>query len=312
MDRSTRTPPNANHPAMAAPPDEAVSIAERTARIVASQSYRPADHDLDFLASDSVRGVRLALDYEKTELQLQEHHIAHAIVVFGSARLRDPATARYEFEAARAATHQSPTDPLLAAAEKIAERLLERSRYYDIAREFGHLVGSAPDGPDGERVVVMTGGGPGIMEAANRGASDAGANSVGLNITLPHEQAPNPYVSPELCFSFHYFAMRKLHFMRRARALVAFPGGYGTFDELFETLTLVQTGKMPAVPVVLVGREFWERAVNLDFLVSNGMLALHDRELIAFAETASEAWQRICDWHVAAGTAGFPPNRENR
>ena len=156
----------------------------------------------------------------------------------------------------------------------------------------------------------MTGGGPGIMEAANRGAHDAGAHSVGLNITLPREQVPNPYVTPELCFSFHYFAMRKLHFLRRARALVAFPGGFGTFDELFETLTLVQTGKMPAVPVVLVGREFWERAVDLDFLVADGLLSTQDRELITFAETADEAWRIVCGWHVAAGTEGFPLSPE--
>ena len=144
----------------------------------------------------------------------------------------------------------------------------------------------------------MTGGGPGIMEAANRGAHDVGAQTVGLNITLPHEQAPNPYVSPELCVSFHYFAMRKLHFLRRARALVAFPGGFGTIDELFETLTLIQTGKMAPVPVVLIDKRFWERAVDVEFLVSEGMLSPGDPNLFHFAESAADAWRYIREWHA--------------
>lgn len=291
------------------PPHTAESDAARTSRIVASQSYRPADRDLDFLASDSLRGVRLALDYEKTEQQLQAQNIAHAIVVFGSARLRDPANAARQLEATRAAARSAPADPALAAAVQTAELLVERSRYYAIAREFGRLVGASPVGPGGERVVVMTGGGPGIMEAANRGAEEGGASSVGLNITLPREQTPNPYVTPALCFSFHYFAIRKLHFLRRARALVAFPGGFGTLDELFEMLTLVQTGKVAAVPIVLVGGEFWQRAFDLDFLIESGMLAPGDRELLTFAESAVEAWERICAWHVAAGTPGFPTSQ---
>ena len=300
MDSSKTRP---NH---AVEPPRETAAEQRVAAIVASQSYRPADRDLDFLASDSLRGLRLAMDYEKAESLLEAHRIAHAIVVFGSANLREPAIAARQLGEAQAAALASPGDRQIAQALQRAKRLMQKSAYYDLAREFGRLVSSSQCGPSGDRVVIMTGGGPGIMEAANRGASDVGAHSVGLNITLSREQAPNPYVSPELCFSFRYFAMRKLHFLRRARALVAFPGGYGTLDELFEMLTLIQTGKQRALPVVLVGRTFWEQAVNIDFLVAEGMITQHDRELYCFAESAAEAWQIICDWHAQAGTEGFP------
>ena len=168
----------------------------------------------------------------------------------------------------------------------IAERIHAKSHYYEVAREFGRLVGSANHGARKHHTVIITGGGPGMMEAANRGAFDVGAKSVGLNISLPHEQYPNPYVTPELCFSFHYFALRKLHFLLRAKALVAFPGGYGTFDELFEVLTLVQTRKIKPIPVVLVGEAYWRRAVDMDFLVDEGVIDPEDRDLFWFAETA--------------------------
>ncbi len=170
-----------------------------------------------------------------------------------------------------------------------------------MAREFGRLVGAVECTDPDERIAVMTGGGPGIMEAANRGAFDVGAKSVGLNITLPHEQYPNPYVSPELCFTFHYFALRKLHFLMRARALVAFPGGYGTLDELFETLALVQTRKITPIPVVLVGEKFWRRAFDVDFLVAEGVIDPEDRELFWFAESARDVWDGILRWYAAAG-----------
>ena len=183
----------------------------------------------------------------------------------------------------------------------VAERVLAKSKYYDVARAFGRLVGAAGQTPKGPHCTVVTGGGPGIMEAANRGAFDIKAETIGLNISLPHEQYPNPYITPELCINFHYFAIRKLHFLLRARALVAFPGGYGTFDELFEALTLVQTRKMKPIPIVLVGEEYWRRAVNLDFLVEEGVIDPEDRELLWFAETAEDIWDSIQRWYDMSG-----------
>jgi hypothetical protein len=278
----------------------------RLERILNHPNYRPADLDPDFLAWDALRPVRLNIDYQKAELLLQQHRIAHTIVVFGSTRIREPAAARREVAELEAKHREQPDDPSIATRLAVAKRLLVNSRYYDEARALGALVGRAASRVPNERLVIMTGGGPGIMEAANRGASDEAALSVGLNITLPHEQFPNPYVTPELCFSFHYFAIRKLHFMQRARALVAFPGGYGTLDELFETLTLVQTRKMAAVPVILIGREYWQNLINLDALVNEGTIDPEDRDLIGYAETAAEAWRMICHWHAAAGTPYFP------
>ena len=196
----------------------------------------------------------------------------------------------------------SPQNPELKKKLEIAKRLLDKSKYYTIAREFGRLVGNSGPCPEDCHVTLMTGGGPGAMEAANRGAFDVGARSIGLNITLPHEQYPNPYITPELSFRFHYFAMRKLHFMLRARALVAFPGGYGTFDELFEALTLIQTHKMPTIPIVLVGEEYWKRAINFDYLIDEGVITQHDRNLFWYAETEQQIWDSIVHWHEANGT----------
>ncbi|MGE5116004.1 MAG: TIGR00730 family Rossman fold protein [Betaproteobacteria bacterium] len=208
-------------------------------------------------------------------------------------------------DALRAAVAAHPDDAELQRRFAAAARVEAKSHYYETARELGRLVADAGDGPLDNRVTVMTGGGPGMMEAANRGAFDLGARSIGLNITLPHEQYPNPYVTPELCLRFHYFALRKLHFLERACALVAFPGGYGTFDELFETLTLVQTRKIAPLPIVLVGESYWRRAVDIDFLVEEGVIDVEDRELFWYAETAPEIWQGILDWHVANGTPLF-------
>jgi uncharacterized protein (TIGR00730 family) len=281
------------------------TAADRIAAILASPSYRPADQDLDFLSWDALRGVRLAIDYHKAELLLEAHRIEHTVIVFGSTRIQEPAAAGRAVRVLEDALEATPGNSELERRLAVARRQLDNSRYYDIARDFGCLVGEASSRELGAEVVVMTGGGPGIMEAANRGANDAGARSVGLNITLPHEQFPNPYVTPELCFSFHYFAIRKLHFMRRARALVAFPGGFGTLDELFETLTLIQTRKMRAVPVVLVGRAYWERVVDIGYLVEQGTIDPEDAELFGYAETAAEAWRMICDWHSAAGTTAI-------
>lgn len=272
----------------------------RLAAIQASASYRPAIEDVGFLEKAPARGPRLELDYLKAETLLEQQGIEHSIVVFGSTRICEPARAGRKLEEAEAALAANPEDAALRQRAAIAKRVAAKSRYYATARDLGTLVG-AEEGVAGNRLVVVTGGGPGIMEAANRGAYDAGARTVGLNITLPHEQFPNPYITPDLCFQFHYFAMRKLHFMMRARALVVFPGGYGTLDELFETLTLIQTRKIAPVPVVLVGEEYWRQAFDPDFLVAEGTIAPEDRDLFWYAETADEIWADIKHWYALAG-----------
>ena len=241
-----------------------------------------AEHDPDFIDSDAMRGVRLQIDYLKAELLLQEYGVEHTIVVFGGKRIRDPASARRR------------------AGGKAA-----MSRYYEMARELGRIVGRCGSSPTDCRVMLVTGGGPGIMEAANRGAHDVGARSIGLNIALPEEQQPNRFVTPELSFQFHYFSTRKLHFLLRARALVAFPGGYGTLDEIFETLNLVQSRTIAPVPVVLIGEAYWRRVFDADFLVDEGMIDAKDRALFSYAESARQAWATIVDWHRASGTPLF-------
>ena len=250
------------------PAREDPSAPRRLKAILAHPSYREAEQDADFL--NQMRGVRLLLEYLKTETILQRERVRHTILVLGSTRLG------------------------------------EKSRYYGMAREFGRLVGKAGERVSGGRGLIVTGGGPGIMEAANRGAHDAGAASLGLNISLPQVQYPNPYVTPGLCFQFRYFALRKLHFLLRARALVAFPGGFGTFDELFETLTLMQTRKIKPMPVVLVGEAYWRRAFDADFLLAEGVIDAEDLELFWFAETAEEIWGGIRRWYRLAGEPVFP------
>lgn len=270
--------------------------------LIENPSYREADRDPDFLSRADMRGTRLQLDYQKPQTLLADHDVAHTIVVFGSTRIPEPKAARRNREALATALAARPNDPTLDKRLAIARRIEAKSRYYDVAQEFGQLVGLCGDKAIGGRVMVMTGGGPGIMEAANRGAHDAGAKSIGLNITLPHEQYPNPYISPGLCFSFHYFAMRKLHFLMRARALVAFPGGYGTMDELFEVLTLVQSRKIDPVPVILVGEEYWRRVFDADFLVAEGTIDPEDRELFWYSETATDIWRDILLWYEMRGS----------
>ncbi len=281
------------------PAEEDPDALGRVQTILASESYRRADDDIDFLSQDSTRGVRLELDYLKAQLLLEAHGIEHTIVVFGSTRIVEPDAARRRVEDLRAAQAEGLDD--VEPHLRIAMRILENSKYYDVARELGSLVGRCGGGPDDCRVVVMTGGGPGVMEAANRGAFDVGAKSVGLNIDLPHEQYPNPYITPDLCFRFHYFAVRKLHFLLRAKALVVFPGGYDTCDELFETLALIQTRKIAPLPVVLVGEQFWRRMFDVEFMIDEGVIDVEDAELFGYAETAQEIWQSILDWHRASG-----------
>ncbi|NRO96948.1 cytochrome D ubiquinol oxidase subunit II [Paraburkholderia sp. NMBU_R16] len=267
--------------------------AERVRQLIASPSYRQADEDRAFLLRPEMCGVRLQLDFWKTEEILQRHGIEHTIVVYGSTRLIEPAAAQQRLDAARQALAGAPSDPQCRRAAAIAERLLAKSAYYSIAREFGRLVGRACASGAPPQLAIVTGGGPGIMEAANRGAFESGAPSIGLNISLPREQLPNPYISPDLCFKLHYFAIRKLHLLERAKAAVFFPGGYGTCDELFEVLTLLQTGKIAPLPVVLVGEQYWRRAIDFDFLVEEGTIAASDTALFSFAEDAEEIWQSI-------------------
>jgi uncharacterized protein (TIGR00730 family) len=256
-------------------------------------SYIPADQDTEFLQRDELRPIRIGLELLKPELIQREEGIQSTIVVFGSARVQDPATMEEALRKAEEDSARSPADPTIRQRAAIARRQLVLSKYYDVAREFGRLVSSTCQIDGRCHHVVVTGGGAGIMEAANRGAADVKAKSIGLNITLPHEQHPNPYITPELSFQFRYFAIRKMHFLIRAKALVAFPGGFGTLDELFETLTLLQTGKTDHVLVVLVGREFWERLINWQMLVDNGLISQQDLSLFNYAETAQEAWELI-------------------
>jgi len=257
-----------------------------------SASYKLAFQDPDFLLKDELRPVRLQLELLKPELILQEQHIESTVVIYGSARITDPETAETRLVSAQAEYSRSKDDPLAAKKVESARRILEKSRFYDEARKLGHLI-SRNTGKD--QLVVVTGGGPGIMEAANRGAHEAGMPSIGMNIVLPREQAPNPYITPDLNFQFHYFAVRKMHLLMRAKSLVAFPGGFGTLDELFETLTLIQTQKVQSIPVLLFGRAFWKRIINFDALVEEGTISDEDLELFEYVETAEDAWEKIAE-----------------
>ena len=244
-------------------------------------AYRLAFTDNDFLLREELRPVRMQLELLKPEMVQKEAGIESTIVIFGSARILSPEAAAADLAKAR-----SRDD---ASAIRIAESRVQMSRYYDEARRFAALVTQRTADMD-TPVYVVTGGGPGIMEAGNRGAFEVGGKSIGLNIVLPHEQEPNPYITPELCFQFHYFALRKMHFLMRSIALVCFPGGFGTLDELFETMTLVQTGKCRKRPILLFGREFWSRLINFDVLIETGMISPEDVHLFRYVETAEEAW----------------------
>ncbi|HOV05291.1 MAG TPA: LOG family protein [Kaistiaceae bacterium] len=245
-----------------------------------SPAYRLAYADREFLLRDEMRGVRLQLELMKPALELDERGIRSTVVIFGGARIPEPGAA-----------------PERAATDEIAYRLRQNARYYDAARAFARLSSEASLAAGGCEFVVVSGGGPGIMEAANRGAADVGAHSVGLSIVLPHEQLPNRFVTPELCFQFHYFAIRKMHFLMRAKALAYFAGGFGTLDELFEALCLIQTGKIDRVPILLFGREFWRRVLNLDALVDEGTISPEDLELFTYVESAEEGWREIAEFY---------------
>ena len=255
-----------------------------------SSSYRLAYQDQEFLLRDELRPVRLQLELLKPELILQENHIESTVVIFGSARIPDPETAEARLVSAEAEYRRNKSDATLKQKVAMARRAVANSRYYAEARKLGGLI-SNNTGKD--KMVVISGGGAGIMEAANRGAHEAGIPSIGMNIVLPYEQAPNRYITPELSFQFHYFAIRKMHLLMRAKALVVFPGGFGTLDELFETLTLVQTQKVGRIPILLFGREFWERVINFKALVEEATISPKDLDLFQYVETAEDAWEII-------------------
>jgi hypothetical protein len=288
------------------PISEDPAIANKLEGIMTNPSYVPAIEDIDFLKGPNARGIRLQLDYLKPQVLLNKHGIEHTIVVFGSTRIVEPIAAQQRIDSLNRQLEHKPHNKRLINKLAIAKRIQIKSQYYQVAREFAGIVGKSGNGPNDSQLVVMTGGGPGIMEAANRGAAEVQAETVGLNITLPNEQFPNPYVTPELCFQFHYFAIRKLHFVLRARALVAFPGGYGTLDELFETLTLIQTRKITPMPVILVGQSFWKKAVDIDFLVDEGVIDEEDRDLFWYAETADDIWLSINKWYANKGESLQP------
>ena len=254
-----------------------------------SPAYRLAFADMDFMVRRELRPVRFQLELLKPEMLLAEHNIRSTVVVFGSSRLPTP----------------DACDP-----EELVQKpghVLNKKRAYDEARRLAQIasVEGQKHPSEGREFVVVTGGGPGIMEAANRGAADVDAESIGLNIVLPHEQAPNGYITPELCFQFHYFAIRKMHFMMRARALVCFPGGFGTLDELFEALTLIQTGKAKPIPLLLFDEAYWRRVINFEAMVEEGVISAEDLDLFSYVETADQAWSMIADNH------GLSPHQTN-
>jgi uncharacterized protein (TIGR00730 family) len=271
---------------------------DRLRAIRDSPTYRLAEDDTAFMESDAARAGRLALEFMRADLYLSEQQIRSTVVVFGSSRILSPEIARQRLDRLEG---EQPGDDDVAEHERRVARArtaVAYSRYYDEARELGRCLAQR-SGPAGHEFVIVTGGGPGIMEGANRGAIEGGGPSVGFNIRLPTEQDPNPYVTPTLAFRFHYFALRKMHFLLRARALVAFPGGYGTLDELFESLNLVQLRTIRPIPIVLVGREHWQRVVDFGYLVDEGLIAESDRALFTVVDSGAEAARHILEFHGA-------------
>ena len=271
--------------------------------IMRSPTYQIAHEDQQLLNSDEMRGVRMLLEISKPEQHLELAGITSTIIVFGGARIVDPDNAKKQLAEAQQLLKQNPKSISLNQRVRSCEGLLGLSRFYNVARDFAYLAskyGQSNVDKDARcsSHVIVTGGGPGIMEAANRGAFEAGCRSIGLNISLPFEQYPNSYITPELCFQFNYFSIRKFHFVMRSVGAVLFPGGYGTLDELFELLTLRQVGTKSPMPIVLFGREFWQRLIDFDFLVESGLISQADLELFHFADSAEEAWS-----YIQAGTS---------
>lgn len=272
-----------------------------------SHAFKRAYGDLDFMSTPELRPLRLQLELLKPEVYLKKQNIKSTIVIFGSARLWSKEDSLDRIKEIQKLIKKNPKDKTLRESLNSAKGLLKHHRFYDIARDFAELA-SKKSCLGGNKSIIVTGGGPGIMEGANRGAYDAKAKSIGLNITLPMEQGPNPYVSPELCFRFHYFAVRKMHFVMRSKALIVFPGGFGTMDELFEVLTLIQTGKKSVLPIVLIGRKYWDDIINLKNMAKWGVISKSDINLLSFAESGQEAWNIVSDFYKKHP---FVENNEN-
>jgi uncharacterized protein (TIGR00730 family) len=282
--------------------DDVALVAENMEAILSSPSYSLAQDDRHLLDKPEMRGVRMLLELGKPELAFHADKISSTVIVFGGTQIVERTAAERRLSDARRAVATAVSSatavPVRLARElKRAEQLLAYCRYYDDAREFARLVSIDNQCDDKRDYVIITGGGPGIMEAANRGAFDVGCKSIGLNIKLPSEQQPNPFITPELCFQFKYFALRKFHFILRAAAVVLFPGGFGTLDEMFETLTLRQTHRMQPVPIILFGHDYWSRVINFQFLADSGVISDDHLKLFTYAETPEEAWQQIIDFH---------------
>jgi hypothetical protein len=302
--------------------DDVALVAENMEAILSSPSYSLAQDDRELLDRTEMRGVRMLLELGKPELAFLEDNITSTVIVFGGTQIVERAAAERRLSEARRALARAqtvaavPASAMAAAAVpasamesaarelKRAEQLLSHCHYYDEAREFARLVSIDNQCDDKRDYVVITGGGPGIMEAANRGAFDVGCKSIGLNIKLPSEQQPNPFITPELCFQFKYFALRKFHFILRAAAVVLFPGGFGTLDEMFETLTLRQTHRMQPVPIILFGRDYWSKVINFQYLADSGVISDEHLKLFTYAETPEEAWRQILEFHEAPKMQG--------
>mgnify|MGYP001094573839 CR=1 FL=1 len=260
-----------------------------------SKSYKKAYEDLDFLRSSELRPIRLQLELLKPEIIINKNKIENTIVCFGSARIFNKEDSIKRIKILKKEFKKNPSDKSLKEKIKAAKALLKSYIYYEEARKFANIV--SKNTINGKKLIIVTGGGPGIMEAANRGAFEANEKSIGLNITLPMEQDPNPYITPELCFRFHYFAIRKMHFVMRAKAMVAFPGGFGTMDELFEVLTLVQTGKKRKIPIILFGSSYWKKVINFKIIAEMGYISYSDLDIFSYANKAEEAWNIIKEFY---------------
>ena len=267
-------------------------------RLKKSSAYRVAFKDPDFLDSGYARSLRLQAELMKPENTFRRNNIESTIVVFGGTKVVEPGEAEADLKKAEKRLARNPSSKEAKKQVAVAKKVVSKSKYYDQAREFSRTVSLEAQQKDQHEYVIITGGGPGIMEAANRGAFETNSKSIGLNITLPFEQEPNAYITPALCLHFHYFAIRKMHFMLRAKALVAFPGGFGTLDELFEALTLVQTGKMNPLPIILFGKKYWQKLIDFDMLVQEGTIEEKDLELFIYADKAKDAWEHIKQFYA--------------
>lgn len=268
---------------------------ERVNILRKSKSYKKAYEDLEFLRSDELRPIRLQLELMKPQMILNKYKIENTIVCFGSARIFNKEDSIKRIKMIENEISKKPYDKELKIKLKTAKILLKSSKYYEEARKFAQLI--SKNKINGKKLTIVTGGGPGIMEAANRGAWESNEKSIGLNITLPMEQDPNPYISEEFCFRFHYFAIRKMHFVMRAKAMVAFPGGFGTMDELFEVLTLVQTGKKRHIPIVLVGKDYWNNVINFKLMANMGYISKEDLNIFSYADTAMQTFEIIKNYY---------------